>query len=276
MNWKRPLELTSPDHSLKKSSSSVTMAPAGSQTSSASSDTFSWERLVHLFDDKLKDVARKTDLMILQNDVKQLRSENEFLKQEIRSLTSRLESVDQRSRRSNVVLAGLQSSNPNDAKSEFAEICASTLKSPVDVLEVRKLPSRNSYTVTLANIAQATNILSAKRNLRGTSIFLQKDYTKNEQSTRYNLRQLRKMILTVDKRAKVKVGEFCIFFNDCKFKWSDGKIVASSPKEAELLRRIMIKGDYNFEITVKSHIDMTNNQNPMNSTALATTSALQI
>jgi len=225
------------------------MAPAGNETPNR--DIFSWTKLSSVLDTKLKDVARKSDIEVLQVEVDRLRSENETLKQEVLSLSSRLEFVDQRSRRTNVMVGGIKSSSVQEAKLEFIELCSKALTTQVEVIEIRKLPAKNSYVVTLSNAAQAASVLTNKKRLKGTSIYIQKDYTKIEQSTRYHLRQIRKVIVTADKKAKVKFGEFCIYVNDCKFTWSDNHLVSTDVKDAEMLNSILENTNANIAIVVR-------------------------
>ena len=183
----------------------------------------------------MKDVAKKGDLAVMQEEINLLREENECLKREVQQMASRLEYVDQRSRSANIVIDGMNSKTVPEAKSEFADICSQILKTPADVVELRKFPNSKSFTVTLGSTSQAMNILAAKGKLKGTTLYVKKDYTKSEQNTKYNLRQLRKALTNADKNIKTRLGEFCIFINDYKYYWSNGKIVAMSNKEAALL-----------------------------------------
>ncbi|BES92301.1 Hypothetical protein NTJ_05109 [Nesidiocoris tenuis] len=73
-----------------------------------------------LLEDSLKEVARKSDLSILNNLLKKIAVENELLrdnvarlKEENADLRQQLEEVDRRSRKNNLIIKGLPSGKEN-------------------------------------------------------------------------------------------------------------------------------------------------------------------
>ena len=65
--------------------------------------------------------------------------------------------------------------------------------------------------------AAIQSVLAAKGNLKGQSIFIQKDYTAHDQHIRYNLRKLSKKIMEDSSSTKTKLGAFCIYIDDKKY-----------------------------------------------------------
>lgn len=226
---------------------------------SAASDAFSWNKLCNLLDDKLKDVAKKEDVLSIKKEIDDLREENVVLRNEVKKLSSRIEQIDRRSRLTNIVVSGLASANAAAAKLDFIDLCTNKLIVNANVVTVRVLPSKGTFLFTLETYLQANNVLAAKDKLKGDMIFIQKDYTKEEQDTRYNLRQLNKKISNLNLNIKVRLGEFCTFINNKKYTWMLGKFVAYSNEDADYLKNLLIQANYSMDVIVKVNIAANSN-----------------
>lgn len=216
----------------------------------SASDAFSWNKLCSLLDDKLKDVAKKEDVLSIKKEIDELREENAVLRNEVKMLSSRIEQIDRRSRSTNIVVNGLVSANAAAAKLDFMDICTNKLYVNANVVTARSLPSKGTFMFTLETYLQATNVLAAKDKLKGGTIFIQKDYTKDEQNTRFNLRQLNKKILNLNMNIKVRLGEFCTFINNKKYTWMLGKFIAYSTDDANYLKNLLIQANFNVDVGV--------------------------
>ena len=115
-------------------------------------------------------------------------------------------------------------------------------------MAVRSLSSADTFHFTLENGMQALNPLNAKGRLRGTNVFIQRDYTSGEQNTRHNLRRINKHLKNFNENLKVRLGEFCLFVNDKKFTWSNGKLAAISSDDANYLRNILSASNSSVEV----------------------------
>lgn len=235
MSNKRTLLSTSPD----QNKSNKKYLFCNKMTDNNQQDVFSWSKLCNVLDEKLKDVAKKEDLVAIKAEMQELKQENMKLKDDIKKLTTRMEFIDRRSRTSNIIVSGLLCTNSQVAKNKFRDICIKELNVEVRIISARILALGKSFVFSLESSAQAVNILAAKGKLRGQEIYIQKDYTDDEQSTRYKLRQLSKTISKTKKDVKVRLGEFCIFINDKKFTWYNGKVMASSVNDSEYLRKLL-------------------------------------
>lgn len=249
MNNKRPLHLTSPEYT-DKNNCKKHLSFQNMEEQNNSQDVFSWEKLTILLDVKLQDVTRKSDLVDLKANIDELRRENLQLKNDVEKLTSRLEIIDRRSRSSNVVVSGLESEKVNTAKHEFSKICIDVLKVSINIVSTRMI-SKGRACFTLESSTQAFNVTSAKKKLMGKPIYIQKDYTEDEQNVRYNLRQLSKDISKKDSTVKVRLGEFCIYINNYKYTWSKYKIMANTGADAEYLNKLLNKFNYQADVCVK-------------------------
>lgn len=131
-------------------------------TKNNSQDVFSWDKLCNLFDDKLKDVARKSDLVPIKADIEEFKEENQKLKNHIKKLSSRLEFIDRKSRSSNVVLSGLGSTNINAAKADFLKLSSEVLELNNNIISTRMIAGGKSFYFTLETNSHSLNEI--KRN----------------------------------------------------------------------------------------------------------------
>lgn len=254
MNSKRTLLSTSPDqanHTPKKFSPCQSM-------NSDHKDVFSWSKLGDMLDDKLKDVAKKEDVAAIKQEVEDLKVENSKLKIKVEKLTNRIEQIDRRSRSANVVVSGLSCKSTLSAKKRFEKICKDDLKMEVDIVKTRMLSSGKSFIFSLDTYGQAQRVIDSRTKLNGKSIYIQKDYTAVEQMNRYNLRKLSKVLSSSKNNIKVRLGEFCIFVDDIRYTWGDGKILAPSQREADYLNNILADTDCSFEVHCQKPVNSSN------------------
>lgn len=243
----------SPKKSVNRSSISSTMANQRAATSNG--DVFSWavfdQKLSSTLDNKLQDVARKEDLVSLQGEVEQLRSENAQLKENVSRLQNRLEQVDRSIRRGRLVVRGLKEKDVMPASDEFIKLCSRKLKTAVGVTDIMKIGGGKAFVVTLETATQYNSVLFARKLLKGTDIFIEKDWTTEEREKRFQLRSLAKK-LGNESSLKVRLGDFSLFVNDKHFTWQDGKIVASSSDDAQFLGIILAKLHCDCEVIVNT------------------------
>lgn len=256
MSNKRTLEETSPDHSENNNSKKHLILQNMAQNNQTDNrDVFSWNRFSDLLDDKLKDVARKTDLIAIQTEMQELKEENLRLKNDLKKLTSRLEYIDRRSRSSNVIVSGLNCKNIQAAREGFTKLCSDVLLVNVEVMSCRMIAYEKSFLFSLGSSVQAYNVIAAKGILKGQNVFIQKDFTEEEQHVRYNLRQLSKKITKGDKSVKVRLGEHCIYINNNKYTWSNGKVYADSANNAEYLKMLLLQCNFEIDVSVKGNLN---------------------
>lgn len=230
------------------------------------SDSFSWAmfdaKLNTALDIKLQDVAKKSDLQSICVEIQQLREENAHLKEDLKLMKSRLEHVEQYSKRSNIVVTGLNANLVKPAIVEFEQLNSTILKTSINVTDVRRLPTGNGFVFSLNSALEADAVIAARAKLKGSSIFIQKDSTAEERHKMYNLRQLGKNIRKIDGSLKIRHGHSRIYINDKMFTWANGNAITSKAADADFLRRLVAKANYNCNVIVSG-----------NSSAAATSSA---
>ena len=234
----------------------------------SSGDVFSWdgmrcmldevldEKLDQQLNEKLKDVVKKEDLNALKLELEAVKLDNNKLKsdnikliKEIKQLNSKMEMIDKKTRSANIVVNGIQQTTPQLAKNEFAKLCSEVLEVDLSINNT-SIIGKNTIMFKLESSSAVQKVLDAKRKLKGRTIFIQRDYTAQEQHARYNQRQIVKKIKSKNRSLNVKLGEFNIFINDKKFSCKNDKVIAYSLEDSNFLKNLFEKCDCNIKIIV--------------------------
>lgn len=248
---KRSINLTSPDNPENRNKK-IFLNQNMAKVNRNEKDVFSWEKFSKILDEKLSDVARKTDLASLQAEIDDLKTENCKLKNDVKKLSSRLEFIDKNFRSTNIMVTGLNSNNIGEAKEDFSKLCSDVLQVNANVVSARVIVPKKSFCFSLESYIQAHSIIAAKNKLRGRSVYMQRDYTENEQNVRYKLRCLSKQISNNNKSVRVRLGEFCIYVNHKRYTWGSDKVLANSRVDEEYLKRFLAECNCKIEVGVKS------------------------
>ena len=208
-------------------------------------------KLSSILDAKLDSVAKKDDLNVLYGEIQSLREENLVLKNESQQMKNRMEYIEQASKRCNLVVNGLSANSPHHAKEEFSKLCHTVLKSEVNVTSVRKLAAGKSYVFCLNSAMEVENVMMKRRLLKGSNVYIHKDSTADERTKMYNLRILEKNVRKADQNIKIRQGFARIFIDDKPFLWIDGKYAAAKQCDADFLRSLLQRANFDAEVIVK-------------------------
>lgn len=226
-------------------------------------DVFSWDGMSNMLDsklnEKLKDVAKKEDLVVIREELEAVKAENNNLKREVKQLTSKMEMIDRKTRSANIVVNGLKNSDALAAKNEFAKLCTDVLEVDLSINNTSVM-GKNTVMFSLESTAAVQRILGAKRKLKGRTIYIQRDYTTQEQHSRYILRQIVKKLKSKNKTLDVKLGEFSIFLNNKKFVVKNDRVIAFSEEDLNFLKKTFEKCECNYEIVLNDQKTNINNQ----------------
>ena len=119
---------------------------------------------------------------------------------------------------------------------------------------------RRSFIFNLDSSSNVQKVLAAKRKLKGRPIYIQKDYTAQEQNARYNLRQICKGIRDKNKLTKIRQGDLSIFVDDMKVTWGlNNKVFVQSSADAERLEKIFNECKISFSIECNNYKNKPNN-----------------
>ena len=230
-------------------------------------DTFSWqmmsnmldEKLGIMLDEKLADVARKSDLSEIMTELMEVKAENAKLRDIVSNLSARLERIDRKTRLSSVVVNGLSSGDSTEAKLEFNKLCTEVLHVNVSVTSCVKL-SRRSFIFNLESSTMTQNLLSSRSKLKGRSVYIQKDFTANEQNVRFKLRKISNCIKEKNKSIKVRLGDVCMYVNDKKFTWHNNKVMANSVSDSDFIKKLFNECNIIDEVDINIKSNYYNSQ----------------
>lgn len=247
MSNKRPLQTSPSDAPVGKNHKKFQLDSNMEQNNSG--DCFSWDAMKGLLKESLEDVAKKDDLNVIKKELDEVKAENLELKKEIKKLNSRIELIDRKTRVTNVVVNGLKSSSTQSAKEEFSQLCTNVLQVDLNIGSTSML-SKKSFMFNLDSNAAVCKVLAAKGKLKGRREYIQRDYTTQEQHTRYQLRQINKKIRNKNSSINVKLGEFNITIDNKKFTWSNNNVIAFSNEDMNYLENLFKQLDCNYTIIV--------------------------
>ena len=241
-------------------STNISKKQLTSEMPNTTGDVFSWDVMKQCLDEKLTDVAKKEDLKEIKEELAELRienqnlrSDNQGLRKEVSRLTSRVEAIDRKTRTGNVVVNGLKSKTPQEAKDEFQKICSEVLLIQIAVNNAVML-KKECFMFSLDSSTMVQQVLAASKLLKGRPIYIQKDYTSQEQKTRYNLRQIAKSIRDKNKLVKIRHGDQCIFVNDVRLTWYNEKICTKSTADLNTIKKLFNDCNLTYELTVNTNL----------------------
>lgn len=245
-NNKRPLKDTSPeiDSSLRNKKH------LPEKTITMSGDTFSWSMFEEKMSKMLETVAKKSDLQQLQSCIDEVKRENERLRNDMAVLKRKVEIMDKESRRSNIVVSGIKANSHGEAKEKFVGLCTNTIKTKVGIVRMIPMKNTSEYVVELESSIQATNILVSSNKLRGTGVFIQRDYTPEERTHRYHFRQLKKVVQQHDKNITCAIKGTTLWINNKFYTWKADSVVASKEDDKQFLVNLLMKTKAKYNVTV--------------------------
>lgn len=214
----------------------------------------SWDHLLgrieEMFDNKLKNIATKQDLNGVHQELIKLRAENvemraeiSQLKQNEKTLMKRIHMTEKLSRRSNIIVSGVTGKDNNEVQQSFAELCKKVLQVNAQTMNTRKINATN-YCVELSSANEVGMILSNGHKLKGTGVYVRKDYTAEESTQRYKLRQIKNCLKNVNNN-QVQIKGTTLIIENKRYEWSieDSQVVADKQEEAEYLQTLLNSAD---------------------------------
>lgn len=222
-----------------------------------------------LFDDKMKNLLTKYDLEEISHhmrelftQIEELKSENQALKNEIQKMktnhlkdNSRFEHVEEKLRRKNVIFQGVKEQKSKSLNEIVKTICNKNLKMnhPVAIISTRKLCDFKGNLTILAEMESeqcVREVLKRSKLLKGTSIYVDRDLSKEKQQQRKAMITLKKEILSKNKSLKVSVINEKLKVAKHWFTWNDKKELTCGNQNAKLVlqnlyKNVILDLDYN-------------------------------
>lgn len=190
------------------------------------------------FDEKLRNIATKNDIITINENIAVLKEDNENMKKQIHELkmnqeylNKKVEGLDKAHRSFNVLVAGIKDvhfMNVSEMKKEINELFAKILNVDVQICRVYKTnANKDMCTVELNTVNDAYKVLTCSGKLRGSGIYIQKDFTVEENKQRYQLRQVKKWLLQNKHGTKVIIRGTALIVNDRRYKYYSNNILTT-------------------------------------------------
>lgn len=209
------------------------------------------EKIEEILDEKLENIATKQDLNGIQQELDKLKVENVEIREELKKLKQneqkllkRVQEADKTSRRSNIVITGLVGDDNNTIQQSFADLCENVLEVNVQTRNIQRINS-SSHCIELASPNEAWTTLSKGAKLKGTSVYIRKDYTVEESTQRYKLRQV-KNALPHTSTGKSQIKGTSLIIDNKKYIWSiEGcQLVAEKQADVDYLKTLLNSGGH--------------------------------
>lgn len=170
--------------------------------------------------DELKDMMKEmmTDLKSIRdeqseyrNEMKQLREENKALKNAVKTLETRLDIIEKRERKCNIVIKGLNTSNES-TKSDVHKFLKDRVGVDSNIRSATKLGKGEQpmILVRLENAEEKQEIMKKKNKLWNSKIFIDNDLTYGEREVQAKLRNIAKEKRTAGTKITVKYQKLII------------------------------------------------------------------
>lgn len=224
-------------------------------------------------DVKLGTLASKDDLALYKEELQKVQENTEVVKNLVLNVQKgresdkrRLEMLEREYRSKNLVFKGV-STNDNVNPREVLEDIINGKMGLTPVIKAQKVyvlkRAAQSMVVMVRFYTEddVRRVLEKTRMLAGTTIFIDRDMTEDERSTKQVLMRIRRIILSKlsdpdDKMVKIRVQTNCIRIAEYMFKWNGENLMCGKGSGNNILSQIY---KYNFDIVNFKNLISDNN-----------------
>lgn len=219
---------------------------------------FSWDMMIRkmdeLLDRKLEKVATKADISSISKELSCLRVENAELKKEVNDLKEsnqmlhstvanqqkRLEMLDRKSKRSSVVISGLNGGSYSAIKTDIEDIFSNILQIEMQSFFCTRLNKEGTKCCVEMNSASDVQlVLKNSKKLKGTGKFIRKDLTAAEDKCGFFARNLKRSCMKKP-NTNCRVAGASVIINGRQFLcMENGAISAKDEESASYLRSVL-------------------------------------
>lgn len=185
-------------------------------------------------DSQFKKLASKEDVNNLKSYIERLLEENKSLKlcvdklqEKNKNLEQRIEYLEHIHRKNNLVFIGLNDSNETGRKL-ISQFCYDNLGIEILPDEIErvikiKIPNKETYLhrVTFCNNQTVEKILGNSKKLKGTQVYINKDYTFTIRRKRRMLFRCRQEMLQKDNSKKIFIRNDTLFVDNKQYYWDE-------------------------------------------------------
>lgn len=207
------------------------------------------DNMSRLLDLKLANLVTKQDLTLLSSQVNNLAQDCSDMRQDISTLkaqqarlVTRLNDLESRSRRNNLLFKGLKWSGKPDFRQLVRDFCIDKFGITDRVWINRAHPLGRDGKTIIAHIPDDYDfeyILSRTRELKGTGFVVHRDYTWDVRDKRAHLAAVRTEIERVCGRRKMPIIHDHLVVENSRFTWEEGRLMAGKQDGAQKLLHIL-------------------------------------
>lgn len=195
-----------------------------------------------------KSLASKKGIEVIRIELKEIKEENlalkgevECLKLEIRKRDDKIEMLENYTKRNNLLFKGLRSEKDAE-KDTVMKICKEVLDVDISgmVQDVYCVGTNNSMVkVEYENKKVVNEILRNTRKLRGTGLFIERDYAWRTRMKRRNLLLIKKELLQKNSKLRTQILGDTLFIEGRRYKWceEEGGLKGCSEEDGKWLKR---------------------------------------
>lgn len=191
--------------------------------------------LGQLLEGKLADVAKKRDVEAIRAEIRKVEKDNQDIRTELQCLTKKLEDSERRwedlsnrTRRNNVIVQGLDISGEESVVDSIQKFFSSALGVPnVKVNRAHFLGNPRDKRI-IAHIPEDYHIGKIFANtakLRGTTIYVYRDFTKKVRDLRQKLSKIGRKVKEVAPQERISIVYDHMYVGKSKLEWDQEKLV---------------------------------------------------
>jgi len=156
-------------------------------------------------------------------------------------ILGRLDDLEGRSRRNNVIFDGLKYSNGDDYRKVVKEFCVNALKCPENMWVNRAHPiGQDGQLIAHFPVDEDVQwIMRNTKKLKGTGYYINRDFTREVRKKRGRLHKVRKELERLGGKRKMPLVHDHLIVENCKFFWSEGKLMAGKEDGCVKLKEML-------------------------------------
>lgn len=190
-----------------------------------------------MFKEEIKSLATKEDLSLIEDKV-------EDTNKKVDHLEKRIEYLEKKEKSQNIIISGVVNKSAKDEIiQEVGKIIFGNLKIQDQnaIMDVRKLSERNGKMLVWArmrNIEIVEEIFKRTKELKGTTVYIDRDLTIQEREMKKRLLNIKSKILMVDKSKRVTVRRNKIIVGEMIFNMKNGVLMYGEEDGLAVLNRM--------------------------------------
>lgn len=197
--------------------------------------------LSSLLDSKLASVATKQDITSLSDELGNLKAENIVLRNEIENIRNKLEDLENRSRRNNLIFRGIKYTVGGDYRKVVRDFCVGMLQCQENIWVNRAHPLGGSGLLIahFPDDGDINYIMSNTKNLKGTGYYVYRDFSKEVRRKRGKLMAVRREIERLKGRRRMPLIFDHLVIENQRYTWTGDRLMTGNEDGCEKLKELL-------------------------------------